>query len=100
MFLKIDQNFLRNFLTWPRKTTQCAQCLTVVADDYYEQLSLEEKEAFRRQQAEYVSPANLKQGESESVIKYVARMQRRFDLSTNQLNHKFSVSVKARKVFL
>ena len=49
--------------------------------DCYEQLSLEEKEAFRRQQSEYLSPANLKQGESESVIKYVARMQRRFDLS-------------------
>ena len=30
--------------------------------DCYEQLSLEEKEAFRRKQSEYLSPANLKQG--------------------------------------
>ena len=49
--------------------------------DCYEQLSVEEKEAFRRQQTEYLSPATLKQSDSESVIRYIARMQRRFELS-------------------
>ena len=51
--------------------------------DCYGNMTVEEKEAFHRQQEEDLSPGKLKQGESESVVKYVARMQRRFNLSTN-----------------
>ena len=54
--------------------------------DIYKDLSDSEKEAFRRQQEEFLSVAKLKQHDSESVTKYTERMQKRYDLSVKLLD--------------
>ena len=54
--------------------------------DIYKDLSDSEKEAFRRQQEEFLSVAKLKQYDNESVTKYTERMQKRYDLSVKLLD--------------
>ena len=52
-------------------------------DECYIQMSNSEKEAFRRQQADFLSEKNLRQSNNETIITYCSRMHGRFDLSIN-----------------